>query len=631
MESPKSRSGEGVPCDFCTDQPAVLYCKADSAKLCLFCDQHVHSANLLSRKHVRSQICDNCASEPVSVRCSTDNLVLCHECDWDAHGSCSVSAAHDRTPLDGFSGCPSALQLASLLGLDLHDKNLPGRPDPQLQNWDMGMPSLDSSWSGMGLQDLMVPNHNQNGVVYPNDELMVKRQSGGGISGKQKQGIQKQLVELLKRDLDGGGGGGSGGGGGGGDGGGCGDGGENLVVPRTPTSSGWQEDNGNGNVEGLEPLDLGNRNGGVDGVVASAANSQPLLQRQAPFTSLLMMPEENRGIVDGDMLWNSNPHGQSSQIWDFHLGRSRDHEESGPLEVTYGSNDSGFMIKNFGELMKETSLTDTKMFRDMYQMNCPVGHDDIKFNNNSNNPAPSQGPATSESNNIPVGRPSLGSAFGEDKGSGASTDLNFMEQSFLMRGDSLRTVGTKADMELLAQNRGNAMLRYKEKKKTRSRYDKHIRYESRKARADTRKRVKGRFVKATEAPDELIDFFLCVMGCRVLLGFLLAAAAVIASVDCNSEGDILNAWKTQLTDPNNVLQSWDPTLINPCTYFHVTCNSENSVTRLDLGNASLSGPLIPELGNLTNLQYLELNSNRLTGPLPFVVLELVRFGQLKHL
>lgn len=29
------------------------------------------------------------------------------------------------------------------------------------------------------------------------------------------------------------------------------------------------------------------------------------------------------------------------------------------------------------------------------------------------------------------------------------------------------------------------------------RYDKHIRYESRKARADARKRVKGRFVKST--------------------------------------------------------------------------------------------------------------------------------------
>ena len=30
------------------------------------------------------------------------------------------------------------------------------------------------------------------------------------------------------------------------------------------------------------------------------------------------------------------------------------------------------------------------------------------------------------------------------------------------------------------------------------RYEKHIRYESRKLRADTRKRVKGRFVKSTE-------------------------------------------------------------------------------------------------------------------------------------
>lgn len=33
------------------------------------------------------------------------------------------------------------------------------------------------------------------------------------------------------------------------------------------------------------------------------------------------------------------------------------------------------------------------------------------------------------------------------------------------------------------------------------RFDKHIRYESRKARADTRKRVRGRFVKATDTSD----------------------------------------------------------------------------------------------------------------------------------
>ncbi|XP_065866724.1 BRASSINOSTEROID INSENSITIVE 1-associated receptor kinase 1-like [Euphorbia lathyris] len=84
----------------------------------------------------------------------------------------------------------------------------------------------------------------------------------------------------------------------------------------------------------------------------------------------------------------------------------------------------------------------------------------------------------------------------------------------------------------------------------------------------------------------------------------------------NGEGDALNALKTNLLDPNNVLQSWDPTLVNPCTWFHVTCNSDNSVTRVDLGNANLSGQLVPQLGGLTNLQYLELYSNNISGRIP---------------
>ncbi|XP_010227752.1 zinc finger protein CONSTANS-LIKE 9 isoform X2 [Brachypodium distachyon] len=48
--------------------------------------------------------------------------------------------------------------------------------------------------------------------------------------------------------------------------------------------------------------------------------------------------------------------------------------------------------------------------------------------------------------------------------------------------------------------RDSAITRYKEKKKRRK-FDHKIRYESRKARADVRKRVKGRFVKAGEAYD----------------------------------------------------------------------------------------------------------------------------------
>nr|XP_023911282.1 BRASSINOSTEROID INSENSITIVE 1-associated receptor kinase 1-like [Quercus suber] len=103
---------------------------------------------------------------------------------------------------------------------------------------------------------------------------------------------------------------------------------------------------------------------------------------------------------------------------------------------------------------------------------------------------------------------------------------------------------------------------------------------------------------------------LCAFLCSILLfGF-------VSKVSANAEGDALNALKTNLADPNNVLQSWDPTLVNPCTWFHVTCDSENSVTRVDLGNANLSGQLVPQLGQLLNLQYLELYSNNITGPIP---------------
>lgn len=84
----------------------------------------------------------------------------------------------------------------------------------------------------------------------------------------------------------------------------------------------------------------------------------------------------------------------------------------------------------------------------------------------SSNLAASQGPATSESNNLPVPRPSSGSALAKAKGSANSKSYNFADQTLITSG-SETAVKTKADLELLAQNRGNAMLRYKEKKKNR--------------------------------------------------------------------------------------------------------------------------------------------------------------------
>ncbi|XP_073277963.1 somatic embryogenesis receptor kinase 1-like isoform X2 [Primulina huaijiensis] len=104
----------------------------------------------------------------------------------------------------------------------------------------------------------------------------------------------------------------------------------------------------------------------------------------------------------------------------------------------------------------------------------------------------------------------------------------------------------------------------------------------------------------------------------VSCSFFLSSILVLVQfsrVSANAEGDALNALKSNLADPNNVLQSWDPTLVNPCTWFHVTCNNDNSVTRVDLGNANLSGTLSPQLGLLPNLQYLNIITGRIPSEL----------------
>ncbi|KAL3818730.1 hypothetical protein ACJIZ3_004635 [Penstemon smallii] len=404
-------------CDFCSERAAILYCRADSAKLCLSCDQHVHSANALSGKHVRSQICDNCAASPAAVRCATDDLVLCQECDFDAHGGCAASAAHDRRPaVEGFSGCPSALDLASSWGLEIieEEKKKKKKMAEEIRQWgDCG---------GL-MEELMVPDGNS--VIYS---------SRSPTCGKQKQVILKQLLQLLE------------------DSGGA-----------------WRQE---------DAFEEKEQSGGE------------------AFSSFQTMQKSGVQKEETDILWNSSTCDHTTQIWDFNLGQSRDHEESNALELDYDM--MGYEVKSYGELLKEASLT-TRRGLDLPGVNCSSAHEEmIPFNSTSKNPTSSQGPETSESNNLSAQRSC--SSFTKTKSYGGPKDIQFMDESFSIKGESATAPTNNADIELLAKNRGNAMQRYKEKKKTR-RYEKHIRYESRKARADTRKRVKGRFVKANEAPE----------------------------------------------------------------------------------------------------------------------------------
>ncbi|CAN0928292.1 LRR receptor kinase BAK1 [Linum grandiflorum] len=70
------------------------------------------------------------------------------------------------------------------------------------------------------------------------------------------------------------------------------------------------------------------------------------------------------------------------------------------------------------------------------------------------------------------------------------------------------------------------------------------------------------------------------MGALWLIFLFLLVQQPFWLVLGNMEGDALHNLRTNLIDPNNVLQSWDPTLVNPCTWFHVTCNTDNSVIRV---------------------------------------------------
>ncbi|XP_061947137.1 putative zinc finger protein CONSTANS-LIKE 11 [Populus nigra] len=99
-------------CDFCGVARAVVYCKPDSAKLCLHCDGCVHSANFLSRRHPRSLLCDKCSSQPAMARCLDEKLSVCQGCDCRANG-CSI-LGHQLRALNCYTGCYSVAEFPKI-------------------------------------------------------------------------------------------------------------------------------------------------------------------------------------------------------------------------------------------------------------------------------------------------------------------------------------------------------------------------------------------------------------------------------------------------------------------------------------------------------------------------------------
>mmetsp|Transcript_5273 Transcript_5273/g.19744 ORF Transcript_5273/g.19744 Transcript_5273/m.19744 type:complete len:784 (+) Transcript_5273:75-2426(+) len=89
-------------CDYCHTAKALVFCRADSARLCLACDAQVHTANHFSQRHARSWLCERCHDAGGTVACSASRAVLCDTCD-DHTRSVNKETHLLRTPLRSFT------------------------------------------------------------------------------------------------------------------------------------------------------------------------------------------------------------------------------------------------------------------------------------------------------------------------------------------------------------------------------------------------------------------------------------------------------------------------------------------------------------------------------------------------
>ncbi|KAK8718068.1 hypothetical protein V6N13_045314 [Hibiscus sabdariffa] len=361
---------QGRVCDYCNESKALLYCIADSAKLCFSCDREVHSANQLFTRHTRSQLCDACDDSPASIFCETEQSVFCSNCDWESHKFHS-SSLHNRRPIEGFTGCPSVTDLVSFVGIeDLGDKAPifskreggcgDGEEDEWLDLLSWETPMISS------FDDLLVSSDLDHGF-NPTDVLPLPKNRNASC-GQHKVDVIHQLRELAKSE-------------------------PTLRFGKTAVEA----------IDGFQPQmpDTDNLQQGT--VHTSCKNDTDPISFPAYESSALRCFNDNVETTKQVFVPVSQLRGHTEEtavVPDKHLDSSRTIPVIDSLENQQHQNDAG----------------------------------------------------------------------------------------------TASAIPKVAVHELNSQERDSAISRYKEKRKTR-RFDKHIRYESRKVRAESRTRIKGRFAK----------------------------------------------------------------------------------------------------------------------------------------
>ncbi|KAJ0090112.1 hypothetical protein Patl1_14354 [Pistacia atlantica] len=101
------------PCDTCKAAASAVFCRVDSAFLCLNCDARIHSVN----KHARVWMCEVCEQAPAAVTCKADAAALCVTCDNDIHSANPLARRHERNPVEPLFDSADSIVKSSTLNL----------------------------------------------------------------------------------------------------------------------------------------------------------------------------------------------------------------------------------------------------------------------------------------------------------------------------------------------------------------------------------------------------------------------------------------------------------------------------------------------------------------------------------
>ncbi|CAL1395945.1 unnamed protein product [Linum trigynum] len=112
------------------------------------------------------------------------------------------------------------------------------------------------------------------------------------------------------------------------------------------------------------------------------------------------------------------------------------------------------------------------------------------------------------------------------------------------------------------------------------------------------------------------------MALTSLILLLSVLSITTAAVSLNQDGLFLQRVKLGLSDPNDVLSSWNERDPTPCSSNGVLCSPDGAhVTAVDLSNALLAGPFPSFLCRIQTLTSLSLFNNSINSFLFYLLFQ----------